>query len=448
MRDISVLALLLPLFVIAIRNGYVAYVLWGWAGLASIQSYVYGFMLTVPLVQIFAGLALVKYLQGKDAERAPLVPNLTSILFALFAMHITLSATFAYAGHPRNWEFATNMLKTVLFCVLMPMLVTSRLRLHALVIVIAVATGFHGLVDGLKFIASGGGHLAAGIQKFGDNNHFAMVLLIGIPLVAYAYQYSANLIVKLGFLGVLPLLVFAVIATRSRGALVCLIIMGGWFLLTSRRKFTGLLMVIACAMLVVAYAPEDWVARMNTIGNAEQDSSLMGRVGAWHVSSAIALNNPVFGGGPHTLEIGSVWNEHRNALGLLGFVPNMDLNGLPGRGRAAHSIFFEVLGDMGFVGLLIFVAILINAFVTARSVIRIAKAIGTQLDWARSLAQMLMLSLVAYVIAGSLLSAAYFELPYILIMLLQVLKMQVEPKKQERSVKPIASNADVVILRI
>jgi probable O-glycosylation ligase (exosortase A-associated) len=448
MRDIGVFILLLPLFVIGIRNGYLAYVLWGWAGLASIQSYVYGFMLAVPLVQIFAGLALVKYFLGKDSERAPFVPNPTSILFTLFAMHITLSATFAYDGHPRNWEFATNMLKTVLFCVLMPMLVTSRLRLHALVIVIAVATGFHGLVDGLKFIASGGGHLAAGIQKFGDNNHFAMVLLMAIPLVAYAYQYSANRIVKLGFLGMLPLLVFAVIATQSRGALVCLIIMGGWFLLTSRRKFAGLLMVAACAMLVVTYAPEGWVARMNTIENAGQDSSLMGRVGAWQVSSAIALNNPVFGGGPHTIEIGPVWNEHRDAPGLLGFMSYMDLNGLPGRGRAAHSIYFEVLGDMGFVGLFIFVAILINAFVTVRFIVRIAKSTGAKLEWARSLAQMLALSLVAYVVAGALLSAAYFELPYILIMLLQVLKMQVEPKQQERSAKSIALNADGLIPRI
>lgn len=425
MRDTAVLLLLIPLVFFSIRNGYVAYLLWGWAGLASIQSYVYGFMIGVPLAQIFALIALTKFFSTKDVERSDFSWNSTTVLFLIFALHITLCATFAYSGHPRNWELATNMLKTILFCLFMPLLATSRFRIHVLLLIIAISTGFHGLVDGLKFFASGGGHQAIGIQKFGDNNHFAMVLLMAIPLIAYAYQFSANRLVKLGFLGVLPLLIFAVIATQSRGALVCLVVLGAWFLLKSRRKFLGLLIVVACAVLMLQFAPERWVQRMDTIENASQDSSLMGRVGAWHVSSAVAIQNPIFGGGPHSIEMGSVWEEYRRSLGLLGFVANMDLNGLPGRGRAAHSIYFEILGDLGFVGFFVFIAILTNAFVSARTIIRVSKQAGSQFEWARSLAEMLILSVIAYAVAGALLSAAYFELPYILFMLLEVVKLHV-----------------------
>lgn len=436
MRDVGFFILLLPLLIMSFRNGYIAYLLWGWAGLASIQSYLYGFMLDVQLALIFAGLAIFKYLQKKDDGRVPYSINGTAILFLLFACHMTLSATFAYNGHPRNWEFVINMLKTVLFCLLMPTLVTSRFRLHALVLVIAIATGFHGLIDGLKFISSGGAHLAIGIQKFGDNNHFAMVLLMVIPLLAYAYEYSTHRPAKLVFFAFVPLVVFGVIATQSRGGLVGLVVLGGWFFLKSRRKLVALMVVSACTLLVILYAPDHWVDRMSTIENAGEDSSLMGRVGAWHVSSAVALHNPVLGGGPHSIEIGSVWNEHRIAPGLLGFLANMNLNGLPGRGRAAHSIYFEVLGDLGFVGFFIFIAILINAFLSARTVVRVAKAVGPQLDWARGLAEMIALSLVAYIVTGALLSAAYFELPYILIMMLEVLKILVQPEKMTSKTKP------------
>ena len=39
---------------------------------------------------------------------------------------------------------------------------------------------------------------------------------------------------------------------------------------------------------------------------------------------------------------------------------------------------------------------------------------------------MLTISLLAYAVAGALLSAVYFDLPYVLFMLIQVLKIQVD----------------------
>ena len=55
-----------------------------------------------------------------------------------------------------------------------------------------------------------------------------------------------------------------------------------------------------------------------------------------------------------------------------------------------------------------------------------AKVEGESMEWARSLAEMLTISLIAFMTGGALLSAAYFELPYILCMLLEVLKIQVK----------------------
>ncbi len=425
MRDLMFAVMFIPLVFFSLRSGFVAYLLWGWSGLVAIQFYLYGFMRGVTYVQIFAVIALVLFFVKKDPDRQPYTSNRTTTLFLIFAAHITLSASFAYDGHPRNWEIATNMMKTVLFCGLMPLIVTSRYRLHALVAVIAIATSFHGVVDGLKFIASGGHHNAVGISKFGDNNHYAMVLVMVIPLLVYMYRNSAVRVVKLGFLALLPLLVFSVLATNSRGGLIAMGAVGLWFLLTSRHKFSGMLILVICGFLASLLASDDWMVRMQTIGQASEDSSFLGRVGAWQISTAVALQNPFFGGGPHSLELGFVWNMFKDAQGLLGFLP-MNLEGLPGRGRATHSIYFQALGDLGFVGFFIFMAILINALITARWVITTCKQAGPRLDWALTLAQMLNLSLLAYAVAGGLLSATYFELPYVLFMVAQVLKIVVE----------------------
>ena len=91
---------------------------------------------------------------------------------------------FAYPGLDRNWELFGNVVKTVLFCLFMPMIVVSRFRIHAFVLVIALAISFHGVLDGLKFIASGGGHNAQPLKKFGDNNHLALILLMVLPFLS------------------------------------------------------------------------------------------------------------------------------------------------------------------------------------------------------------------------------------------------------------------------
>lgn len=445
MRDLMFAILLVPLVVMSLRNGFVAYLLWCWAGLVAIQYYLYGFMIGLAYVQLFAVIALLQFLLRKDPERQTFAPNRTTVLLVVFALHITLSAALAFNGHPRTWEMATDMIKTVLLCVLMPLVVTSRYRLHTLVVVVAIAVSFHGVIDGLKFAASAGHHIARGIKKFGDNNHYAMVLVMIIPLLAYLYKHSAVRLVKFSFLALIPLMVFSVVASQSRGGVVALVAVGLWFLLTSRRRFTSTVVMLTFAVVALQLAPDHWLDRMQTLESASEDNSLLGRIGAWQISTAIAIQNPVFGAGPRTIEVGYVWNMFRDAPGLLGFLP-MDLNGLPGRGRAAHSIYFEALGDLGFVGLFIFIAILLNAFAAARAVVKICNKVGPRLEWARSLAQMLVLALIAYCSAGALLSATYFDLPYVLFMMLQVLRDLVEKEVKAAATPSSTSVVDTRML--
>jgi probable O-glycosylation ligase (exosortase A-associated) len=425
MRDLIALGMMLLLVPMSLRNGYIAYLLWGWAGLASVTSYLYGFMLGFQYSLVFSLIALTLFLLGNDPRNKPFESNRTTTLFLLFAVQVVLSASFAYDGHPRNWEIATNVLKTLVFCALMPLVVTTRFRLHGLILMMAIATGYHGLVDGLKYISSGGSHFAYGIQKYGDNNHFAIALVMVIPLLVYCFRYAANPLVRLGFATTTPLVVLAVLATQSRGGFMCLLTVGIWFALTSRYKFVGIVGIALSALLVLQLAPDQWLDRMNTIGAAGEDYSMMGRIGAWRISSAIAIANPFFGGGLHSVEIASVWNSFRDSPNLLWYVTNLDLEGLPGGGRAAHSIYFETMGDLGFVGFFIFMALLFNALVTAREVVALVRVGGNKLRWAADLAHMLSISVIAYAVGGALLSAAYFELPYILFMLLEVLKRQV-----------------------
>lgn len=419
MRDLLVLGFMLLAVPLAFTAPFAGYLLWGWAGLIAINYYLYGFMVGVAYVQAFAIVTLVALMMKREPSLQPFQPNRTTVLLGLFVAHGLMVALLAYPGLERNWELYGNLSKAALFCLLMPMLATSRFRIHALVVMVALGVSFHGALDGLKFIASGGAHNAQAIKRFGDNNHLALILLMVIPFLYYLYRYSTRTLVRYGFAAALPLTVLAIVATNSRGALIGLFAIAVWVVLKSRKKLLGLVVVGLCVFMVVQLAPSQWTSRMETIQTADQDESFMGRVTAWKVSSAIAVAHPVFGGGFRAVQSHPVWDAYKHSPGLLGFV---DTPTLSRSGVAAHSIWFEVLGDQGFVGLFLFMALLINGFFTRREVWKLVRRNGTQEQWAGDLADMLGAALLAYVVSGSLLSAAYFELPYVCLMLIETLK--------------------------
>ena len=429
MRDLAMLGAMCILLPMAIRRPFISYALWAWTGVLSASFYLYGFMATVRLNLIFACIALFSLLVTNS--KWPLTPRKQQALLLLFLAHATLCWLFGYASNSLNSEVYEGIVKALLFCLVMPAFVTDRLRLHVLLIAIAMGMGFHGMLEGAKFIASGGGHKVIGVATamISDNNHFAVGQLMILPILFFLYQYSSHRFVRLGFLVALILATFSVMGTFSRGGFIGLSALGIWFLLSSRRKLLSLFLVFVVALALVQFAPESWFARIDTISEADQDDSFMTRVIAWKVSTMIALDHPLFGGGFHAVQALPVWTAYKDSIDLFSFIPTPEP---PLVGRSAHSIYFEVLGDMGFVGLLLFLAIWVNAWRTALSIKRAAE--GTpELVWARDLADMLRLSLLAYAISGAAVSMAYFELFYVYATAIAVLEQYVLRKIPIRS---------------
>ncbi|MFN3920398.1 MAG: hypothetical protein ACK4JF_08970, partial [Methylohalobius sp.] len=107
-----------------------------------------------------------------------------------------------------------------------------------------------------------------------------------------------------------------------------------------------------------------------------------------------------------------------------------------------HSIYFEVLGEHGFVGLALFLAIGYSAWRSCKWVMQQTKARG-DLRWLYDLASMLQVSLVGYFAAGAFLGLAYFDLYYNLLALIVLAKiiaakaLQEKPTEQPVSAKPV-----------
>ena len=187
----------------------------------------------------------------------------------------------------------------------------------------------------------------------------------------------------------------------------------------SPKKLRNAMLIVPLIIAALAFAPERWSSRMDTIKEAGQDNSFMGRVIAWKQSTLIALDHPVFGGGFYAVQDYPTWMKYAQKFHSLDFIPTDEPNLV--HAFAAHSIYFQTLGDLGFVGLGIFLAILISSWRNASATIRAARD-RPEWHWARDLAKSLQFTLFAYVVSGAALNMAYFDFMYMVFAVLVALR--------------------------
>ncbi|AEB83120.1 putative O-glycosylation ligase, exosortase A system-associated [Alicycliphilus denitrificans] len=439
MRDLAFALMLLAALPLALARPFNAYLLWGWTGMLAPTTYFYGFMVGARVNFVFAMLTLVLLVFGRVSWRN-YQGNVVAWLYLLLAIHATFAFWFAYAGNPYDEQYYEILLKGLLFAVVMPFFVRERVHFHAVLIVIALGLGIHGVLNGLKTIASGGGHLMLGPEgtMLADRNHLSTALALVLPVLLYLQTYATNRLVRLGYLGAFCVVVLAILGGGSRAGFVAVSVVGMWLIFTTRRKGLAVVLVVAAVVGFLAFAPEDITERMSTITEAEDDNSFMGRVFAWRVSSAIALANPIFGGGFHAVQVQSIWDNFKASSGLLGFlhlpVPEFSA-------KAAHSIYFEVMGDLGFVGLGLFLFILARALWCRRVIKRATARLGSPYQWARDMADMLMLAVLAYMVGGAAVSLGYFEVIYMVVMLMELLRIHVVRALADPMRREMASGA-------
>jgi probable O-glycosylation ligase (exosortase A-associated) len=304
--------------------------------------------------------------------------------------------------------------KIVMLCFVVTCVVTTRRRLHGMLAAIALGLAFNGVDEGLKVLVTAGGHHVLGVETMGDNNSFAVAMLMCMPMLLVLYNTAANPIARLGYMGSEILCGISVVGTYSRGGFVGLVTFGLGLIALNRNKLRNLALVGAAGLVVWSVAPADWFDRIDSISTATKDGSFMERVTAWKVSTMVALDRPLTGGGFHAIQDTTVWKHYAKSINELGFVPNGFVRPT---GMAAHSIYFEVLGDLGFTGALLFVGMLLLALRCCGQ-IRARAAPHPDLAWMADLASMLRLSLIVYMVAGAALSFAYFEGLYLIVALL------------------------------
>ena len=431
MRDYFLFVIVVGLVPFILMRPWLGVLAWFWVGLMAPHGLTWGFMRTFPLAMIFGLVTLIALFFAK--ERRPL-PNTSEIVPHVFRRL-----------RDDDQRLPSTRRRGVLVAFMKILLITSLHRCsqsaHS-----AAAAGCH-LLAGVLWLQGRTVRSAPAVITWcwaaGSFSAIpiglAMIMVLPLVLVSARlfHQRWADIGVPLaqrfsrpigwGFYAAFWLSCLAILATHSRGALLGLLAIVPFLFLRMRGKLEMAGVAFLGIVVVGVTAPEGLVDRWKTIENYEQDTSAMQRIQAWGVSWNMALERPLTGMGFRNAGMGYDW-----------WIRYAEFEGTWDHVLSPHSIYFGLLGQHGFGGLLVFLLLIGSTLLTLNRIRKTAKQRPHQI-WLSEYAWALQVGMFGYLVAGAFLDVAYFSLLYAFIALAIIMRRELD----ESATAPQAEAAGV-----
>jgi probable O-glycosylation ligase (exosortase A-associated) len=391
MRDALVLVLVMATIPLAFYRPFFGLLGFSWLAYMRPQDLAWGTAADLPLSKYVAGaLWLSLMLRGR------INPFRSSIVtWVMMALWLWLFVSCLGAVHRDvALEKFQDITKVVLIALLTVVLVTGASRFRVCLAVIALSLGFLGLKCGVYGVLAGGVQFTRGVGgMIGDNNDFALALNMALPLLVYLVLDLQRRWMRWAVFALVPLTALTVVFTHSRGGFLSLCGKTLFLVLNNRRKTIALAIITVLAVVGSLVVPQSFYERIGSIGDWRSDGSARGRLNAWKASVAMANDYPVMGVGLD------------NFLFMFGYyAPD------PDDVHVTHNTWLQVLAETGYAGLSLYMLLFGVTWWTLWRARRRARRHAVA--WAERGGTCLMASLVAFMIGGTFLNRAHFDLIY------------------------------------
>jgi probable O-glycosylation ligase (exosortase A-associated) len=399
MRDIVITLLVFGSLPYIFKRPWFGVVMWIWISVMNPHRLSYGFAYSFPFAAIIAGVTIISLVLTKDDRRMPK----SAIVWVIVAFTLHMGITTLTAFYPNtSLDLYIRIVKTMLMVLVTMMLIKTRRQILIVVATLVGSLAYYGVKGGLFTVLTGGSSIVWGPEGsyIEGNNEVALAFITIIPMMYFLFMVATNKWIKRLLLLSMAFTGMAALGSYSRGALVGIAAMLLYLWWRSPKKVLMGAVLLALVPIGILFMPAKWTQRMDTINTYQQDASAMGRINAWGMAKNLALDRPLVGGGM------DIWTA--TIFQVYGPIPD-DVH-------AAHSIYFQVLGEHGFPGLILY---LLLAILTVRRCSWLIKVTAKRDDlrWAGQLGMMVQVSLLGFAVGGAFLSLVYYDVPYYLIAL-------------------------------
>ncbi|MGQ0661277.1 DUF5935 domain-containing protein [Sphingosinicella sp.] len=369
MRDLALVGFLAALLALGLKRPFLFVLAYIYVDTVSPQRLSYFLLNSAPISMIVAVLAMGAWLlfEKKDGVSFTVRQGLMLVLLAYCGV------TTMYADFPveaaEKWDWAW---KALAFAIFLPLTMRSRLRIEAVLLFLTLSAAAIIIVGGMKTALAGGGYGVLNLMV--DNNSglyessiISTVAIALIPIILWFARFGtifpSDWRVKLFCYALVFACLLIPIGTEARTGLLCIALLGLLMLrdmtMTRRLLFVGA--AGALGLAAIPFLPSSFSQRMETIQGYQADESANTRLAVWGWTLEYVQSRP-FGGGFGAYRQNQIQVQTTSVAGGEG-LQTVATTTQADEGRAWHSSYFEMLGEQGWPGLFIFLAIQIISLV-------------------------------------------------------------------------------------
>jgi probable O-glycosylation ligase (exosortase A-associated) len=361
MRDLAFVGFLAALLALGFKRPFLFVLAYVYIDTVSPQRLSYYLLNSVPLSMIVALLAVAGWLLFDPKDRLKLTAR-QGLMIALlaYAGMTTLHADFPVDALEK-WDWAW---KALFFAAFLPFTLRSKLRIEALILFLILSAASIIIVGGIKTVMSGGGYGVLNLMV--DNNSglyesstISTIAIALIPLILWFTKFGTifppDWRVKAFCAGLIFACLLIPIGTEARTGIVCIAVLGLLLLRDAKRRLLYIGAAAALGAAAIPFLPASFTDRMETIKGFEGDQSAGTRLAVWAWTWDYAQAHP-FGGGFGAYRSNRIFVQMVNRQ-TTGAVQQVSAQTEADEARAYHSTYFEMLGEQGFPGLILFLLI-------------------------------------------------------------------------------------------
>jgi putative inorganic carbon (HCO3(-)) transporter len=277
-------------------------------------------------------------------------------------------------------------------------------------------------------------------HTYNNPNDLAAFSLLFLAIMLAHFSLSSGRLIRLGMLGAAAATTLVILLTQSRGAFLALLVVCLVAVATTRRKGRAFLMLGAAGILLLPFVPDSAWVRFKGLLNISTESDMRDvdvegsaaqRFQLMQIGLIIAREHPVVGIGPGRYRtMHKQYSRERQSQFPLAI-----------GAKDSHSTYIQIAAELGFVGLALFLGMIISAM--SRAVRELRRIAPGQQMLANAIG-FLTLGLLAYLVDGVFYSGGYLNMLYMMLFMLAATmglsERQTEPSSS-RSAEPTNSSS-------
>jgi hypothetical protein len=284
-------------------------------------------------------------------------------------------------------------------------------KIHLLIVALIVVSCFTGFIS----IQEGG--MIWKHPFLQDENQISAYMTMMIPVTIFYSFFTQNIFYKVMCYIAVMIQLSEVVVSVSRGGFVALVAITGCMLIFSKHKILFITIILIGFIGVIQFAPPLFFSEVSTLEQGTDEGTAGARVEYWRRATVMFMENPFLGKGIAQFSVLS----HKYVLPGKKIHPTNDF-------LVAHSNWFQVLSELGAVGVILYFIIFYQYFKVVFLVARKYKLIGMlrlgqpEYDFYHNITIGLAIGMVGFMVAGTFINILLFPFFYTFVFLMMLIK--------------------------